>query len=450
MDQNQRNQVQTQLEQFYQIDLSGLLSKSYPDPQNDTAIIGEYTAKDFLSICNKVFDQFNEELKDDFAKHLPYQYQFQNEFGGGDLNSDLTNLLTYVQNQQFPSTISFLNRLIHYQVTNGFWEKSKRKYFRSNKENLKAEKERIELVSKQLQESVLLLKNLIIDTKTEKENLNSFTQVKQKELNEIEALIESARNNSNEINNLLSSSSSISERIHSLANNSETKLSDTDELHQLSKKSLKEIDEVLTEQNKQLDTQNAIFDSLKVNFEDKLDFINSKTDFFEERNDYLNDLIGREVGASLFETFKQRKGELGSGIAFWKWAVPLTTIATIVWIFILFGNGDLKDIAWQIILINSLKALPAIGLLLFVISQYSKERNFQEEYAFKSAVALTINSYANQLAIDENKDKLILDSVQKMYTTPITDKKISAAERKSLIDTAKELTDAAKSIVNGK
>ena len=99
------------------------------------------------------------------------------------------------------------------------------------------------------------------------------------------------------------------------------------------------------------------------------------------------------------------------------------------------------------ILVNSLKALPAVGLLLFAISQYVKERNFQEEYAFKSAVALTINSYADQLNEITNKDKMIMESVTQIYKSPIH-QKIVQKDQSSISSSAKELIETAKSIVS--
>lgn len=88
------------------------------------------------------------------------------------------------------------------------------------------------------------------------------------------------------------------------------------------------------------------------------------------------------------------------------------------WIVYLFWGVDPASISWQLLLINSIKTLPVLGLFFFTTSQYTKERNFQEEYAFKSAVALTVNSYAEQLKETANQDKLIMDSVQTIYMPP--------------------------------
>lgn len=450
MNQNQRNQVQAHLEQYFQFDIAKLISASYPNVDENQVAIGEFTPKEFLSLSNKVFNQFREELKGPYFKALPFQYQFQNEYGGADLNTDLSSFNAYVSSNRIPNAVAHLNRLIHYQAVNGFWEKSKRKYFRHSEETVNSEKERIELVSKQLERSTSSLEELLDGISSAKNDLVQFTEVKNKELNEIESLLVASRNHNNEISELHSSATALSEKIGALLNASESKKSESDEMHKQSKSELKNIRDLLEQQGMVISTQDKEFSTLKKAFEEKLSLVEGKTDYFTERNQYLDDLIGREVGASLFETFKQRKGELGTSISFWKWSVPITAITTIVWIFFLFGNGDLANLQWQVIFVNSLKALPAIGLLLFAISQYTKERNFQEEYAFKSAVALTINSYADQLKGEENKDKLIMESVNEIYKTPLSTKHNKDTETKTLVGAAKELTDVAKSMISSK
>ncbi len=451
MNQNQKTQVQGYIDRYFQLSVSDLLSTSYPNIEEGNVIIGEYTAKEFLSISNKVFNQFSEELKGTYFKALPFQYQFQNEFGGADLNTDLSHFISYIESNRFPNALTHLHRLIHYQAINGFWEKSKRKYFRQSEETVNSERERIELVSKQLEKSTNELSNLLTGIENTKENLSQFTVAKQKELSEIESLVTSSRNNNSEISELHTSATLITEKINSLLDTSDEKKGESDELYQESREVLKQIKGTIEKQEEVIKKQFGEFEELKSQFEKNLVFVESKSEYFTERNGYLDDLIGREVGASLFETFKQRKGEIGSSIGFWKWSVPVTTIVTIIWIFFLFGNGDLSNLSWQVILINSFKALPVIGLLLFSISQYTKERNFQEEYAFKSAVALTINSYADQLKGEENKDKLIMDSVSSIYRTPLASKMHKDTEEaKALIKSTKNLTDIARSIMPSK
>ncbi|WP_171493056.1 hypothetical protein, partial [Acinetobacter sp. TUM15113] len=140
-------------------------------------------------------------------------YQFQNEYGGADLNQDLAVYLQKINNRNFPAAVLHLNRLIHYQEINGFWEKSKRKYFRSSEVNVQQDKERIELVSTYLDATSKRLEVLLKELETSKDDLDSFTSVKRSELSEIEALVTASRNHSLEITNLQSQAAVLIEKI---------------------------------------------------------------------------------------------------------------------------------------------------------------------------------------------------------------------------------------------
>lgn len=450
MNQGQIAQLNTQVQKYFNIDLASLLSNAYPEAMTTDVVIGEYSVKEFLSTCNKVFNQFKEELGGGYAKALPYQYQFHNEFGGGDLGSDLANLLAHIENNQFLNAISYLSRLIHYQAVNGFWEKSKRRYFRVSEEALNSEKERIQLTSHQLEVMTRKLELLLNELSVAREDLASFTGGKKKELGEIESLLATARNQSSEITALHSSSTSTSEKINALLGSADEKKQEADELQKESRAELSKIRSALEKHLDTIEKQDSDFCDLKSSFEGKLEFVDEKHKHFVERNAYLDDLIGREVGASLFETFKQRKSELNSSIQFWKWSVPVAALASIIWILILFGWNHSDGQSWQVIFVNSFKALPALGLLLFSISQYTKERNFQEEYAFKSAVALTVNSYAEQLSNEENKDSLIMGSVSSIYKPPVVTKPSKSIDEKTLASTVKDLSEAVKSFSQNK
>jgi len=447
MNQSQINQVKGHLEEFTSIDLADLIAVNFGDNADLMNIkIGEYTAKEYFSTVNKVFGQFLEEIDSPYAKTLPFQYHFHNEYGAGNLHQDLANLLAQIKSRNFLATIPQLNKLAHYQAINGFWEKAKRKYFRASEANVKEDQQRIDVVSKHMIQVSDRLKNLLNQIAEEKEGVNLFLKTKKSELSEIESLLNAARQHSNEINDLYTKASTVEERIASTLDNSEEKKNDIDLIKSESKGMLVELKALLNENNKTNKVQNEIYTKLVLSFEEKLGYVEQKKDYFEERNSYLDDLIEREVGASLFETFKQRKTELITSVTLWTWIVPITAAATIAWIFFLFGSEDLSGLAWQVILVNSLKALPAVGLLLFSISQYVKERNFQEEYAFKSAVALTINSYANQLNESTNKDKMIMESVTQIYKSPIH-QKAADKDQNAIVVSAKELAETAKSIV---
>ncbi|MCP5213006.1 MAG: hypothetical protein H6998_18980 [Hahellaceae bacterium] len=447
MNKNQIDVVKSHIDAYMTLELSELLAEKYANTADLNEVrIGEYTAKEFLSASNKVFNQFREEISTVFAKALPYQYHFHNEYGNANLEQDLTNYLNNVRASNFEAAITHLNRLIHYQAVNGFWEKTKRKYFRHSETSVAEEKERIGLVSKHLDQVSRQLEEILKEVDDRKSDLEAFTHAKSNELSEIASLLESNRAHSNEIIEIHNRASGTVEKINGLLEIADEKKDESEALLSEVRKESKGLKETIAQLEQTLQKQSSNYEKLQSEFEGKLSFVEGKTEYFKERNSYLDDLIGREVGASLFETFKQRKSELGSTIGFWKWSVPVTAVACILWIFFLFGNGDLSSLSWQVILINSLKALPALALLLFAISQYTKERNFQEEYAFKSAVALTVNSYAEQLKDEINQDRLIMDSVEQIYRTPLAGKNLKSKETASLLDTAKSLIEEAKNL----
>ncbi|MEN8169207.1 MAG: hypothetical protein ABFS08_03205 [Pseudomonadota bacterium] len=449
MNQSQIDQVKGHVDDYFSIDLSGMLANAYSESIDlNDVIIGQYSAKEFLSMSNKVFSQFREELGNSYIKALPFQYNFHNEYGNANLHQDLANYLAQVKADNFAGAITHLNRLVHYQAINGFWEKSKRKYFRVTEATLSEEKERIDLASKHLEKVSKDLNKFIDAITIQKDELSNFTHAKKKELAEIESLLDASRQHSNEISNLHTSATSLIEKINSLLEVTSEKKEESEELLLEARNSSKELLEIIKSYTTDIERQNKNYSKLETLFNESLSFIEGKKDYFEERNKYLDDLIGREVGASLFETFKQRKKELAPSVKFWKWSVPVMAIATIAWIFFLFGNGNISEITIEVFSINTLKTIPAIFLLLFSISQYSKERHFQEEYAFKSAVALTINAYADQLNDIANKDRLIMDSVSEIYKTPIDQPKHKEKDSKAAIETAKGLADVAKGLVN--
>nr|WP_283626454.1 hypothetical protein [Alteromonas macleodii] len=425
----QANEVRNLIEEYYSIDVAGLISQTYMDsPTLNEVKIGEYSVKEYSSYLNKIFGQFREELNGPYFKALPYTYNFHNEFGSSNLRNDLSAILVNIKNKTFASTVGHLNRLIHYQAVNGFWEKSKRKYFRASEASVKEEENRIALVARHLEDASNTLEKLFDSVDREKEDLSNFVNSKTKELNEIEALLESVRKHAKETNDLRTEATGDGERVSSILQQAEEKRTNIVSIEQKMDSLFEELRSHLKDAGRLSADIDQESKDLYKQFETLLAKVESKTDYFDERNKYLNDLIGKEVGVSLFATFKQRKEEFKAPLNLWRWAVPISAIATVIWIYILFGSGDLSQLSWQVFLANTFKALPAAGLLFFAISQYVKERNFQEEYAFKSAVALTIEAYAETLHDPKSKDQMILDSVSKVYQSPINHRKVDLGQ----------------------
>ena len=85
-----------------------------------------------------------------------------------------------------------------------------------------------------------------------------------------------------------------------------------------------------------------------------------------------------------------------------------------------YGDSGLRR-EWANIIINGIKSSPLFLMLGFALTQYQKERNLLEEYAFRESVAVTLTAYLEQMPEkeDEDKRKMLISTVEQLYTKPV-------------------------------
>ncbi len=447
MNQQQFDQVSQLLSQVENLDIKKKINEVYASHPNIKEVpISQLKVSEFLRMFNRVSRQLRTELESDMGKLLPFQYNFQNEFGNGNLQNDLSHLFSHINAGQFPQAEGFLLRLAHYQVAHGFYEKSSSKVHNLRGINIQGLLDEQELMAEKLLKNSEQIEGLIEELAGAKSSLESFKSQKEKELTQITQNQQSSNQETQQISALLNQSTELKTKIEAM----QEKYSEN----------LEGVETSFKEHENNFATYKKAVDQLIATVQQKIDeyakhlkFVEGKREFFEERNQYLKDLIGREVGVSLFETFKQRKLELKPRVDFWTKAVPIAAVTTIIGIYAIFSGffglvehpDNLEG--WQLMAVNSLKALPLMFLLYFSIRQYSVERNFKEEYAFKSAVALTIVAFRDQLDSKNNQDALILSSVDKIYDSPVQLKdrrKIKFAGNEDLISSLKNFSESIK------
>src|SRR5690606_9636661 len=114
--------------------------------------------------------------------------------------------------------------------------------------------------------------------------------------------------------------------------------------------------------------------------------------FLNGKKEEINRLLGMAADASLGTKYNDRGEKVGKGLKFWQWAVPISVVAAVIWVIVVFTCLKSTEFdVWVNLAINLLKTSPVFILMGFVFSQYTKERNLQEEWLFKAAVAMTIN-----------------------------------------------------------
>lgn len=447
MNRQQKEQVLGLLDAFDAINFNDKVAESFKDSGDISQVmLGDINVYDYVTLVNKVRNHFRQEFDDLNYVTLPFSYNYGSEIGSGNLLSDLSNMNANISGANYSNSLAFVYRLANYQRVNGFWELNTRRAFKKTERKLQEEYELLEMKKSLIEQRILELDNFVKRVEDAEVSVSTFLDECQSQVKNYEALLQNLVSQNDSINNMFNSTTSVVEKINSQLALSENKNNSIDKIFDDSEKALNAIKLNISQYKDEYSEISKKLIALNSSFDEKLAFVADKESYFKERNDYLDALIGREVGASLFETFKQRKNELAPSVNFWKYAVPFLAVSTVLWIFFLFHLSEGQTMDYKLIIINSIKALPAIGLLLFGIAQYSKERNFQEEYAFKSAVALTLKAYAEQLISEENKDALILSSVSSIYKSPIYHSKLKVEDGKSAIDSVSDLLGKFKDI----
>jgi hypothetical protein len=457
MNQEQKQRVLAQLDPFWKLDIDKRIAEVYKDYTDLSSIaVGYYTVSELSQYSKKVISQLGQVLETPFSNILPFQYQFQNDFGNGNLGDDLANLNAYIEANNFTEAVNVLTRLVYYQVANGFWDKVLEKDDKKRFAQIVEMESKLKLISEQLSKSIETNKTLLESLKTEKENLELLVTTKKKELAEIEGLLPTARNNSDEINKLLNTSTATNESINSLLTQQNTnldtitkKIEEEKTVYTAFQKDIKELKELFNTEIENGGKKNIEFDKMLASVLEQ-----SKT--FDKQILVLNELIGKEGAVRLFNTFNDRKKDLDAPVKRWAWIVIGTGVAALILIIGIFTNFfgliptmKMPDtIDWQFLVINSLKSTPIMIVLFFTIKQYVRERTFQEEYAFRSAIALTVQAYGD--ISGSKKEDLILQAVSTIYSLPsmMKDKPTSffGYRSKTLTDTMKEINETLKTI----
>ncbi|WP_312820675.1 hypothetical protein [Kaistella carnis] len=449
---NQKQIVEQILEEIKAINIEEMLINANPTETDFNKInIGKYSATEFLFLFNKMVNQLDDELKNGLGFLLPFTENYSNDFGSVNLQSNLSTIKSYLNSNQFAAIEPLLDSLIHYQIKNGFWNKSEVMSHPIDSEELKKQKTVINLNQKAIEKNLQSYEELKINLDTTASDFNEFIAEKKVELIEITNLLSTANNQLAEINTVVSNSSNKDTEIDGILKNIKDKVTT--------------VSESITEYEADFTSIKKDNSELKIELETSIanaleDLKKSKEGigFIESNREEIVRLTGMAADGALGSKFDQRQYVLNKGLNFWKWAIPVMTILAGGWVVIVFTYlvPNFKD-EWVNILVSILKTSPAFILLGFVFSQYKKERNLQEEYAFKSAVAMTLTAYSEMLSnadVEDNtsRQQMLLKSIEMVYNQPqihpLKSERLFSFNTKDLKETVGTLTDAVKNIKN--
>lgn len=413
----ERDAILEQIEKIKQFDIVELISSQYENETDIESIsIGRYPMDKFVKFFNNAILFLEAELKTDNFYFYPIQASAQ-PIANINLSSTLSNILAHLENGTVLQLPGIIDKLITYQNYFGFWRASAYKIHDVNEEEVKDLAQKLKITSKNYEKQLALLKSTYDELISEKNSLNDYVQSRKKEMESITQSLQSVKNTVQEVETLKTNAVNKDTEISGLLKNIQDKIKQVQSDITNYQKSFKEIDINWNEIKNDLD---GTIKTVNKNFEQ------SKSDisFIEGKKALIEKLTGMAADGALGSKFNDRESKLKEKIPFWRGAIIAMTIISIAWAVIVFTclNANFNN-DWINLGVNLLKTTPAFILLGFVFKQYSKERNLEEEYAFKSAVAMTLTAYSNMLAEgdrehNDSKQKMLLASIERLYTEP--------------------------------
>lgn len=144
----------------------------------------------------------------------------------------------------------------------------------------------------------------------------------------------------------------------------------------------------------------------------------------------VKNLIAPAVAGSLSEAFTSRRNALLNGRIAWAVVAAIGGVAS-VWVTFDFVSsvsdallkpssppGSTTSLAWPMALIRSAILLPVYAAFGFAFSQYKKERDFEEEYAHKAAVATSLPNYGDLAREPAVRDQIVTGATNVIFTSP--------------------------------
>lgn len=304
----------------------------------ETIKLPTLTLSQFYGLSIKVCEQFQNSFEN-IGLLLPVNFNHPH-YGNSNVIVQFQGFINSIE----PATINLNNAEAHllwlslYQISFGFYndfsEKSTVDLFDKNS-HLAAN---LLITEKSILNQKREVSAMFDSLKIEQETIQKFVELKKEELNQIKENLSISTSQTNEVNRLFVDATKVNEQIIGLLKIQDENKIKVDKLIEEFGIQYKNINDEITSNSIAIEERIESFNIAAAKSNEYLAFIESKKAFFDERINYLQDLIGREVGVSLFETFKQRKIELKKSVNLWTLLVFCMALVTVGWIFVLFGE----------------------------------------------------------------------------------------------------------------
>lgn len=443
----------SQIEKVKSIDWKKIIVQGIGDQKFEDFLLGEMPASEFLVRLEECMRNLEEALADPFIRNtLHVQVNIPNTFNGS-VSKLLDDLLAVESSKNPGAMVAPVMYLTIYQMLHGVWPKAVRSPENISNDELKEKQEKLKLLDERYSERVVKIEELKDAFETFKTDMSNFVAGRQGEINAITQALGKVREESDQVTQTKASIEKakgeidgVKTAVDSVKDTLQKNLTDLDN-------KWNEIESVATSYSEQLSKD---LDAA----ETKLNKAKEAIEFIESKREDIIGLVGQAADGSLGHTYKKRSEDLKKDVDMWRKILGATVLIVIAWVVVVFKclNFTGFEEPWINLGINLLKTTPAFIGLGFVFRQYGKERNIEEEYAFRAAVALTVNAYADILANEKanangeksSRAEMLLRAINQVHTPPrlYNDRpdRIFTFNTKHLSDSIANLNEAIKNL----
>lgn len=450
MNANQRQSILDAIVEFEKADFETPFKNKYKDTETfDSIVIADYSIAELFAMAKRSISQLKEFLENGNWQIIPSDNIQIPMYGSITLRNVIINTTNYLNSASYDQAATPIKSLVYFEMMCGFWEQPKKIELGIRESSLKTLEQRAELTMSHIDARENKVKLLIDELETKKTEIEKLISTKKQEL-------ETLKSNQSESNVILekikgvhqtaTSAQTAIETLNGEANNIVTALKNA-QTHVIDQIEINK--ETISQSKKALEDFNEEATS-------KISKISSDFDSVSNNAEEVRKMMGYIADGTLSHSFNKRKTDLEKRVDRWGNICTWVAVFAIIWVCVVFFklNADTGNV-WGDILINGIKSSPLFFLLGFAISQYQKERNLMEEYAFRESVAVTLTAYLEQMPEkeDEDKRKLLISTVEQLYTKPVIANKeygLLKFDSKDLSDTSKTLKELVEALLNRK
>lgn len=450
MNANQRQSILDAIVEFEKADFETPFKNKYKDVETfDSIVIADFSIAQLFAISKRAIAQLKELLENGNWQIIPSDNIQMPLYGSITLRNAIVNTTSFLRSASYNQAATQIKSLVYFEMMCGFWEQPKKIELGIRESSLKTLEQRAELTMTHIDAREDKVKLLIDELESKKTEIEKLINIKRQEL-------ETLKNNQSESNSILKdiqgASKSATNELSTIETRNKKAQTIIDELEAAQKK----VEEQIKTSNTNItDSKNAL-DDFNSDAAIKIAQIKSDYDSVSNNAEEVRKMMGYIADGTLSHSFNKRKEDLSKQITKWFWACVIITVLAIGWVCAVFfwlsaNTGN----EWADILINGIKSSPLFLLLGFSISQYQKERNLMEEYAFRESVAVTLTAYLEQMPEKEDGDKrkMLISTVEQLYTKPVIANKeygLLKFDSKDLSETSKTLKDLVEALLNRK